>query len=353
MTKEQEIMLLGVLCKRTAEEEARLDELISSELDWAYIVGILVRHRIDGNFYCGISYEHKKFVFPKVSAAMKLLSNCYRAINIENLTFLQGLFEELSDSKIRAAGLKGVIFNTDIYNLGVRKSNDIDLMVGEKDLKSFDEIMRKNGFIQSLDGGHTEASRKEKMIQIMNYHDLVPYYKRVNKPYMDSIKVDINFHFDEKEHDITESVFDYGLKRYEGNGFIVQGLHKYTHLIHLCIHYFREATDSIWVNKSRDLDLYKIIDIENTVRQFTDYELTEWVRTVKTFEVEKKCYYTFYYLNIFYPNKRYEDIMKFIKPIETEFLDLITVRGKNEFYKRERNVFDDTFSMRYGKVFGK
>lgn len=353
MTKEQETILLGVICKRTEKEEERLGELVSGKLDWAYIVGELIRHRIDGNFYCGLKSEHRVYIFPKVKATLRLLSDCYKAINIENLTFLQSLFEELSAEGIRVAGLKGVVFNTGIYELGARKSNDIDLLVAEKDLKKFDSVMRKRGFIQSLDGGKTEASKKEKLVQIMNYHDLVPYFLRIDKPYMDAIKVDINFHFDEKEHDITEEVFEYGLKKYEGNGFVVQGLHKYTHLLQLCVHYFRETTNVLWVNKARDLDLYKIVDIENTIRSFTDGELLEWTKAVKKFKLENKCFLTLYYLNMFYSNERYVNIMKLIEPEDISYLNQITVKGQGEIILREEDFFEHTFNMNFGMDFSK
>lgn len=353
MIKEQRVILLGVVCMRTDSEEEELNGLISEELDWAYIVGELVRHRIDGNFYCGLNSGQRAYIFPKIKAALRLLSDCYRAINTENLTFLQGLLEELDAEGIRAAGLKGVVFNTDIYDLGARKSNDIDLMVAEKDLKRLDAVMRRRGFIQSLDGGKTEASKKEKLIQIMNYHDLIPYFLRIDRPYMDAVKVDINFHFDEKDHDITEAIFDYGLQRYEGNGFAVRGLNKYTHLIQLCVHYFRETTNALWVNKVRDLDLYKIVDIENTIRKFTDEELVNWTGTVKRFELEKKCYLTLHYLNLFYNNERYEKIMRLIEPSDISYINRITGQGGKNIAVREKDFYEDTFNMKYGRCFSK
>ena len=75
---------------------------------------------------------------------------------------------------------------------------------------------------------------------------------------MNKIKVDVNFHFDSKEHDITEEVLKYGIVEYKGNGFGVEGLDWKTHLLHLCVHYYREATGDIWKRNKRNLDLYKL-----------------------------------------------------------------------------------------------
>ena len=73
----------------------------------------------------------------------------------------------------------------------------------------------------------------------MNYHDLVPYYKIDGK---NRIKVDVNFQFDSKENEITEEVLNFGVCSYEKHGFAVQGLRWETHLMHLCVHFYREAT---------------------------------------------------------------------------------------------------------------
>lgn len=152
-----------------------------------WITGQLIRHRLNGNFYSGMSASQRNYIVNKVRQAFDLMSCCYEAANKENLIFFQTLNEKCNKAGIVTAGLKGVVFNTYMYPLGARRSNDMDILVAEEDLKVFDSVMRELGFIQSLDGGRTEASRREKMIQIMNYHDLVPYFKRIELPYLDCL----------------------------------------------------------------------------------------------------------------------------------------------------------------------
>lgn len=351
MKKEIDTILLGVLTNRTKDEEERFQELITHKLDWAWLTGQLIRHRINGNFYCSMNDEQRGYIVGKVKQSFALLSDCYKACNVRNLTFVQELFAVLNENEIQAAGLKGVIYNTSIYELGARKSNDIDVLIAEEDLTAFDSIMREFGFIQSLDGGHTEASKKDKLIQIMNYHDLVPYFKRINLPYMESLKVDVNFQFDSKEHEITKEVLDEGIQTYEGNGFKVQGLKWNTHLAHLCTHFYREATNSLWTSKARDIDLYKLVDIENSFRQYTYEEMMEWVKTIKKYNLEKQCYYTLYYLNRFYPNKLYEKIMSLIELEDVTFLNEIVISGQNKVVERKNDFFSQTFDMNYGQNF--
>lgn len=51
MEKEIRIILLGCLCSRTVVEEQQLDNLLTEKIDWIWIVGQLLRHRLDGYFY--------------------------------------------------------------------------------------------------------------------------------------------------------------------------------------------------------------------------------------------------------------------------------------------------------------
>lgn len=270
---------------------------------------------------------------------------------MQNLSLIKEVFERTNAAGIKVAGLKGLVFNTSIYDISVRKSNDLDLLVAEKDLFVFEKIMKEMGFIQSFDRGITEASKKDKLIQRMNYHDLVPFYKRINLPFLDAIKIDVNFQFDSKEHEITEDIINYGLTTYSKNGYSVQGLKWETHLLHLCVHFFREASNSIWTSRARDVDLYKLVDIENTIRSYTVEQMSKWPEIVKKFQLEKQCYFTLYHLNKFYPKKLYEDLMSQIKINDQDFLNKIFIVGKNTTADRNSDFADQAFDMNYGMDF--
>ncbi len=348
MKNEIKTILLGVV-KRTSYEEECFNKNFYSNLDWAWITGQLIRHRLNGNFFLGLDYEKKIYIFGKICVTFGLLCNIYEACNKVMLSFAEQLFEETNKANIKVAGLKGLVFNTSIYNLRARKSNDVDILVAEEDLPKFDEIMRKLGFIQSNDGGKTEATRKEKLIQLMNYHDLVPYCKSLDFPYLNRIELDVNFHFDSKDHEITKEILDEGLQWYEGNGYRIQGLKWTTHLAFLCTHFYREASNSIWTKDARDVDLYKLVDIENTFRTFTDEQMFEWLDTIRKFDLQRQCYFTLFYLNKFYPNPLYEKLMQEIKPENDDFVNQVLINGSNEIVERKVDFFEQTFDMHFGK----
>ena len=350
MRSEIELILLGCLSHRTREEEARFDELLKAKQDWAFITGELIRHRVNGNFFTSMNKEQKGYIVHKVRQTLNMLCNVYEAANKVNLELSQTIIEKTNEAGIVIAGLKGMVFNTNLYPLGARRSNDIDVLVCEDDLSIFDKVMRELGFIQSLDGGRTEATKKEKLIQRMNYHDLVPYVKRIELPYLNCLKVDVNFHFESKDHDITRAILDEGVQVYKSNGFMIQGLKWTTHLMHLCVHFYREASDSIWTSKGRDVDLYKLVDLQNSLRLFKDEQLLIWCDAINKFELNKQCYFAIYYLNQFYPENIYKKIMEKIKPNDLNFLTVVTVSG-GVVQHRKRSFFDQTFDMNYGRDF--
>lgn len=327
MRSEVELILLGCLVKRTELEELRLNELLEMKQDWAFITGELIRHRVNGNFYTSLSDKQRLYIIGKVRQTLELLSDCYEQYNTFILDFFEKLINKTDEAGLKVAGLKGMIFNSSIYELRARRSNDIDILVAENDLKEFDSIIRELGFIQSLDKGKTEATRQQKMIQHMNHHDLVPYIKVSDQPLIKSIKVDVNFHFDSKDHDITRSILDEGTQDYIGNGYKIRGLKWTNHLSFLCTHYYREASDSIWTSGASDVDLYKIVDIQNSFREYGRDELLEWCKTIDKYELNKQCYFTLYYLNKFYPDEIYSEILEHILLTDKSYLNKVRIKG--------------------------
>ena len=350
MKNEIELILLGCLARRTKEEEKKLYKLLELSEDWAFITGELIRHKINGYFYRMLKPEQRKYIIASVRQTFEILCQHYEKVTKKNLEFFEELIKKTDEAGINVAGVKGIVFNANLYQPGVRLSNDIDILVEESDLKIFDVIVRKMGFFQSCDFGKSEASKKEKLIQIMNYHDLIPYYKNIRTPFLDFIKVDVNFQFDSKENDITRDILNEGTQDYSGNGYTIRGLKREMHLMYLCVHFYREATNSIWTIGGRDVDLYKIIDIENTVRDYSEEELINWCEYVRKYHLNRQCYFSFFYLNQFYPNSLYTKIMTIIKPQDIAFLNEVETSG-GIIKERNINFFDQTFDMKYGKNF--
>ncbi len=352
MKRENRLVLLSSLQKRTEDEIREVFELMENELDWGYIIGQLIHHRLSGYFIAYVPSDLKKYIFKEVDKQLSFIYKTNKVITTSNMDFMQEVFYEFEEEKVVYAGLKGVIYNASVYEIGVRRSNDTDILVPEPELQKVDEILRRKGFIQSVNSNRDEATRREKIIQRMNFHDLIPYYKNVNDsllvPYY---KIDINFRVDNEKEGLTKKLFDYGTEIYSQNGYNVRGLKWATHLLHLCIHFYREASHSIWVKDKRDCMLYKLIDIENTIRYLGVEKLQTWLDEIRKFGCDRDIFFTFYYLNQVYPNDIY---MKLMKTTNAEYeVDEFTIVGTNENVKREKAYIEEAFDLRYCIDFSK
>lgn len=348
MNNENKLILLTSLQKKDETETATIKSLICEKIDWAYVIGQLIHHRLTGYFINGLPNECKKYMFNEVAKQFNFIVSQNKYITETNMNYMQEIFNEFESNGISYAGLKGVIFNVDLYDLGIRRSNDIDILVPEYELNKVDEILRKRGFIQSFDKGNTEASKKEKIIQRLNHHDLVPYYKKNdNSIFVPFYKIDVNFKMDSDKEGLTEKTLEFGTELYEKNGYKLRGLVWQTHLLQLCLHFSREARHSIWASEKRDCMLYKIVDIENTIRNIGKEKLNLWLVTMKDFECDNDIFYTFYYLNEFYPCEYYEQIINMLNIDNKDYLKEIKMVGSKNVVIREKSLYDKTFDLKY------
>ncbi|WP_223110499.1 nucleotidyltransferase family protein [Paenibacillus sinensis] len=333
------------------KEEQEIQDLIVQPLDWGYMAGQLYHHRLTGYFLRGTTPEQQKGMHSELIRNMKLLVRAQRQATIYLFGVIKSITEAFDKANIRYAGLKGLVFNYSIYNPGDRRSNDGDFLVVEEDLSKVDKALRELGFIQSLyrNEEFTEATRIEKMIQRMNYHDLVPYVKKSDSELFDKLEIDINFHFDSKNNDITKKVLEYGTVTYGQSPDTITGLPWPTHMAHLCSHFFREATDTIWTETKRDVLLYKVVDIMNTFRlEEEKSKLEEWVHLMQELNLDKVCYYTLYQLRQFYDDDNLDYLLPLLEPEDTSFLDVIHVSGKDEAtITRQVSFYDSAFDLSY------
>ncbi len=340
MKKEYELIMLAVLVDKTEKEKNRIKELLTKEIDWVEIAGILMNHRLGGYFYFGLD-EEQRYVIPK--ELRKNLNMLVKGQTYEQkflYKYIRELYDTLENQDLRYAGLKGIIYGATIYSIGMRRSNDLDLLVYEDDLDKLDKLMKQIGYIQGSkkDGKIVEATKKEKLIQRMNYHDLVPYMKEAEDRI---IEIDINFLVDGKDNLIDDKVFDMGTSLYEGDYYTFRGLNLITNFAFLICHFYREATGEIWVNNKRNLLLYKIVDIVNYLRHFEDQLDSESV--VKTFEklnILEKALYTFLTIKKFYENEKL--INECIKKMSTEYIDLYQKYFEDSVFER---YYEDSYNM--------
>ena len=345
MKNEYRLILIASLNMKTQYEIEQIYDLLETKLDWCEIAGQLFNHRLAGYFLLGLTKDQQKKIPRELRKAIELLIVAQRQQTIKKYEIIKPILAEFRKEKLRYAGLKGLIFNIDNYQMGIRRSNDIDLLVPELELSKLDEILRKFGYIQSFlpEGKLVEASKKQKLIQRMNYHDLVPYVKAIDNGINE---IDINFIFDTKENEITQKIFNMELTEYKNDEYSVIGLPFETNLAFLCIHFFREGTNSLWTDGKRDVVLYKLVDIMNVIRKYKDvFNIEKWATLVKQLEIDHKCYYTFYMLAQFYPeDELLQKLLKLLEPVDKSYLFEVKIEGQNRIVKRTESFYDAAFN---------
>lgn len=350
MKNEYKVILLACLVNKSKKEEDLLNDLISSNLNWEIIAGQLFHHRLSGYFIKGLNNEQKKYLFPEFKKTIDLLVKAQRVQVLEVINNINPILNDFDKENIRYTALKGLMLNASIYNPGDRRSNDSDIMIVEDDLDKADVILRKFGYIQSFmpNGEYIEASRKDKMIQRINYHDTVPYVKKHGNNLVDNFEIDINFHYDSKENNITKIVYEMGTEIYKNAFYQIKGLRWDTNLAYMCVHFFREGTSSLWTKERRDVILYKIIDIINMYRSvINENNLNNFIETIKELNLQKACYYTFYYIDQIYKDDFINQILDKIKPDELNFLNEVYLVEEKKTVIRKENYFETAFNLTF------
>jgi len=344
MLREHKLLMDAVLFNKNDSEIAELKNNLDEKIDWIELAGQMVNHRLGGYFYLSSPEESLSKVPKELRETWKLLVQAQKLQMSENINAIKTIIDKLEYEKVKYAALKGLVFNADFYPIGCRRSNDLDLFVHEESLNSIDKIFRDQGFIQSFlpNDQMIEATKKEKLIQRMNYHDLVPYVKQIDNKIL---CIDINFLFDSKENLIDDEIFKYGTAIYQNDTYLIRGLPFYTNLAHLCIHFHRESTNTLWTNGYRDIILYKVVDIMNLIRAHkNELNPDEWITFMNRLNLQKKCYYTFYILKQFYDDSIVNYIEEKMRPEDTSFVDEIFVEGENRIIKRTEKFIDSAFN---------
>ena len=345
MKKEHSLILKAVLQNKSEKEIREIDKILDSNLDWIEIAGIALNHRLGGYIYKGLNTSQQKKMPKEVVKALELLVRAQKEQFEENLEEICKVNDALEEAKIKFAVLKGAFFGCEMYEKGTRRSNDIDLLVYEDDLGKLDTCLRAMGYIQSnmSNGEMVEATKKEKIIQRMNYHDLVPYVKKTK---MGILELDINFLFDGNKNLIDKNVYEMGTMVYKGR-YRITGLNPYTNLAFLCCHFYREATDTIWTEGKRDVTLYKIVDMMNFIRFYREqinYDIM--IEVLKKLNIEKKAYFTFKIMTEFYEYEFLSEMLSRLdeyKSSDDEMKAIHDTKNKTTIY-RDETFFEKTFA---------
>jgi hypothetical protein len=272
----------------------------------------------------------------------------------EDLDVILADISNTLSSSYKYALLKGAYLIPCLYEKGQRVSNDIDILISQKDIDLIDKDLKENTFVQKLyrDGiGLREPTRREKVFARMNYGELIPYFKDYPLDAIKTAIIDVNISLDFQAKFNTNSVdkmLENVVEYKVNNGTTLYTLNKIDFLIHLCAHLFKEATIYDWVKDLRDTHLYKYCDIYTFLLNHGDDEfLAELENRILLYNLEKECYYTFINSILIFPclnnNVRLVEMLERIKPENLSFMKEIYWPSEKKLYEYDMNFQDWIF----------
>lgn len=355
MKKELQNLVLKILNFLDIDKEY-IKENVDMLVDDEYFLNFVRENRIEGIMYKVLGDLRLLDSIPVKLRDMLIQAyemNC--AHNKDMIVVLKDLCYSLEKSEYHYALLKGAYLIPLKYEPGIRKSNDIDILVSQKSIDYIEKSLIENNFVQKIfnqqKGQLVEATRREKLFVRMNYGELVPFYKKYDLSYIKEACVDINISLDYKAKDSEEIVEKILANRekysFDGTSELYT-LSNVDFILHLCSHLYKEAIIYDWVKEERDSLLYKYCDIyvylEKKDKDFYD----QLLERTKYCGLNKECYYTFYNsMQLFsdlYNNDFLRKFVDRIRPENTEFLKQIYWPMENKLYEYKLDFIDWVFT---------
>ena len=292
------------------------------DFEWYYILGFLELNKIGGYFY----NKTKEMSVPLPQSVERKLSYILKkqaARNALMRKYIQEINDELKNEKIRFSFLKGsVLSNTNFlfsekayscmalpeqkvriyrkqskntfYKKGERVSNDIDLLVKQKDITAVSKILKDIGFIQGYynfrAGKIVPLSRAEILSRRMNRGETAPFVLATENCNLPFIEVDINFSLDYQPNSHEDMLTDILKKVVSYSGNInggIQSLQPDDFFLHLIMHQYKESILYSMVQRNKDTELYKLLDIYLFIKKGY-IELSDLYNKIKKYGLEKQ-----------------------------------------------------------------
>ena len=152
MSREKELLLLCSRVEMQESEVRHLRQIAASDLDWQYLLGIALYHRVFPLLYHNIR-KHIPYV-PPAEFGKKLHDMVLQngAKNLLLRSWLISIATLLKERGIPALSFKGPVLAENIYgNIGYRTFSDLDFLIARRDVKKMVLHLRGLGFRQDID----------------------------------------------------------------------------------------------------------------------------------------------------------------------------------------------------------
>lgn len=359
-TLEQQLVL--ELTRFLDYDSELLELLLSKPLDMPWVLGQLCWHRVAGIAYyilreSNLLYKTNRDFRSSLQSIYE--SGCRKnSASMQALSYLGQLFTGVD---FAYAVLKGPFLSAAVYPEGLRTSNDFDFLVSTSNVSACEKLMKRAGFIQGYYQPGKEivpASRQQIVESRLTRGETVPLLKKSDISGLDVIEIDLNFSLDFKageESQISEMLKNVVLFSPQTSCQLCT-LSPVDFVIHLCTHLYKEASVYFWVERNRDLSIYKFCDIYALLFKWGEKSFFRtFADRIQQFGVQKECCYALAGTLACYPSLSnvdgFQDLLKEITPPDISFMKEVIQPKTGEVYSYEYSFLDWLFlSKRCSKL---
>lgn len=324
----------------------------AEDLDWYFILGYLELNKVCGYFYG----RARELGVPLPQGVLRRLAQTaavQEERNEQMRKYIGEIGKKLKGAKIGYAFLKGSVLsnanlrmselaftcfahssvslakyesyrNDVFYKAGERVSNDVDLLVRPADVGAVSAILKDMGFVQGyydfFKGRIVGLDRAEIVSRRMNRGETAPFLKKTAGSALPFIEVDVNFSLGYLPNgngkmldEILENAVDYA-------GLIdggVRGLSAGDFFAHLIMHQYKESSLYSMVERGKDLELYKFLDLYLFIKRgLVDFTGLSYL--VKKYGLERETYAVLSDLARIFDDLPLEGFLDTVRPRESE-----------------------------------
>ena len=181
-----EIRCILELCRFLDSDKETLSALLAQPLDLPYILGQVLYNRMGGAAYVTLKENN---LLGRVNREFRSTLQAIYQVGVDKVRSLLQALEMLEDVLRQAdfpyALLKGA-FLAGLYPMGLRTSNDIDILIEHQHITSLAQLLSQAGFRQGniRSGVFTAATRAEIISSRMNRGETIPFIKKIDLPKM-------------------------------------------------------------------------------------------------------------------------------------------------------------------------
>jgi Uncharacterised nucleotidyltransferase len=146
-SSEQKVLLICARPRPDDAARADLDRLLSSKLDWDYLIAAAQRHALLPLMHHHLSKSQLDLVPPAYAKQLKRVFHENVARNLVLMNELRSITQSLQSSGVESFPFKGPVLDLIAYDdPGLRQSIDLDIVVGPKDVHKAWECLTTRGY---------------------------------------------------------------------------------------------------------------------------------------------------------------------------------------------------------------